>query len=118
MSALPPKADIVERDRHVRFVPKADSCSAANSTLFDHLVGSGLQCQRAASILQREPSERRRLQVVALEAHDANEHLRSHREIVRIGGAARLAALAPITSTGEVQFGGLISPRGQAPCAA
>jgi hypothetical protein len=22
MSALPPKADIVERDRHVRFVPK------------------------------------------------------------------------------------------------
>jgi hypothetical protein len=24
MSALPPKADIVERDRHVSFVPKAD----------------------------------------------------------------------------------------------
>ena len=24
MSALPPKVDIVERDRHVRFVPKAD----------------------------------------------------------------------------------------------
>ena len=24
MSALPPKADIVERDRDVRFVPKAD----------------------------------------------------------------------------------------------
>jgi len=24
MSALPPKADIVQRDRHVRFVPKAD----------------------------------------------------------------------------------------------
>jgi hypothetical protein len=24
MSALPPKADIVERERHVRFVPKAD----------------------------------------------------------------------------------------------
>jgi hypothetical protein len=24
MSALPPKADIVERDCHVRFVPKAD----------------------------------------------------------------------------------------------
>jgi hypothetical protein len=23
MSALPPKADIAERDRHVRFVPKA-----------------------------------------------------------------------------------------------
>jgi hypothetical protein len=24
MSGLPPKADIAERDRHVRFVPKAD----------------------------------------------------------------------------------------------
>jgi hypothetical protein len=29
MSALPPKADIVERQWHVRFVPKADSCTAA-----------------------------------------------------------------------------------------
>ena len=28
MSALPPKADIAERDRHVRFVPKADIRSA------------------------------------------------------------------------------------------
>ena len=41
MSALPPKADIAERDRNVRFVPKADSCTAANQqrVLFDHLVG-------------------------------------------------------------------------------
>src|SRR5262252_1354342 len=29
MSALPPKADIADRDEHVRFVPKADSCGAA-----------------------------------------------------------------------------------------
>jgi hypothetical protein len=29
MSALPPKADIAEHDRHVRFVPKADICTAA-----------------------------------------------------------------------------------------
>jgi hypothetical protein len=28
MSALPPKADIAERRRHVRFVPKADIGSA------------------------------------------------------------------------------------------
>jgi hypothetical protein len=35
MSALPPIADIVERDRDVRFVPKADI-----SHLFDHLVGA------------------------------------------------------------------------------
>jgi hypothetical protein len=97
---------------------KSGHSHCSKQHVIDHLVGSGLQCQRAASILQREPSARRRLQVVAPEAHDANEHLRSHREIVRIGGAARLAALAPITSTGEVQFGGLISPRGQAPCAA
>jgi len=43
MSALPPKADIAERRRHVRFVPKADICGAgirAGTTLFDHLVGN------------------------------------------------------------------------------
>jgi hypothetical protein len=28
MSALPPKADIAERDWHVRFGPEADSCTA------------------------------------------------------------------------------------------
>ena len=28
MSALPPKADIADSDRHVRFVPKAESCNA------------------------------------------------------------------------------------------
>ena|SRR6516162_5289736 len=34
MSALPPKADKQqEKARLVRFVPKADSCTAANSTL-------------------------------------------------------------------------------------
>src|SRR5262249_42160590 len=31
-SALPPKADIVERDWHFRFVPKADICTAANKS--------------------------------------------------------------------------------------
>jgi hypothetical protein len=30
---LPPKADIPERDRHVRFVPNADSCTAAKTRL-------------------------------------------------------------------------------------
>jgi hypothetical protein len=29
MSALPPKADIVQHGGNVRFVPKADSCAAA-----------------------------------------------------------------------------------------
>jgi len=41
MSALPPKADMDRRGRHVRFVPKADICSAAKAGLFDHLVGDG-----------------------------------------------------------------------------
>jgi hypothetical protein len=31
MSALPPKADIGTHSWNVRFVPKADSCSAANN---------------------------------------------------------------------------------------
>ena len=46
MSALPPKADIAECDRHVRFVPKADICSAAILPLFDHLVGAAKQRKR------------------------------------------------------------------------
>jgi hypothetical protein len=33
MSALPPKADMVHHDRDVRFVPKADSCTAAKAAL-------------------------------------------------------------------------------------
>ena len=41
MSALPPKADIAESDWHVRFVPKADSCTAAKN-----LSGPGLPCIR------------------------------------------------------------------------
>jgi hypothetical protein len=39
LSALPPKADIVQHGRDVRFVPKADSCSAAKRSLFDQLIG-------------------------------------------------------------------------------
>jgi len=39
MSALPPKADIVEHDCHVRFVPKADSCSATKRGPPDHTAG-------------------------------------------------------------------------------
>src|SRR6516164_8897107 len=35
MSALPPKVDIAEGLWHVRFVPKADICSAAKIPLFD-----------------------------------------------------------------------------------
>jgi hypothetical protein len=36
MSALTPKADMVQRDRDARFVPIADI-----DRLFDHLVGAG-----------------------------------------------------------------------------
>jgi hypothetical protein len=39
MSALPPKAHIAERQLDVRFVPEADSCSAARKLLV-HLVGN------------------------------------------------------------------------------
>jgi len=34
MSALPPIADIAESDWNVRFVPKADSCTAAKNCLY------------------------------------------------------------------------------------
>jgi hypothetical protein len=37
MSALPSKADIAERDHHVRFVPEAESCTAEiNGSLKAH----------------------------------------------------------------------------------
>ncbi len=42
MSALPPKADLSERDQHVRFVPEAD----IHSLLFDHLVSNRKQAWR------------------------------------------------------------------------
>ena len=38
-SALLPKADIAERDWHVRFVPKADIPRRSEIALFDHLAG-------------------------------------------------------------------------------
>src|SRR6516164_8640844 len=44
MSALPPKADIERHDWYVRFVPKADSCTAAKqASSLDYLVGAGEQ---------------------------------------------------------------------------
>ena len=46
MSALHPKADIGERNWDIRFVPKADSCTAAKIALFDHLVGARQQSWR------------------------------------------------------------------------
>ena len=38
MSALPSKADMCGAARDVRFGPTADSCTAANSILFDYCV--------------------------------------------------------------------------------
>jgi hypothetical protein len=46
MSALPPKADIAGLQFDVRFVPKADSCTAQRGLLFDHFVGAGEQRRR------------------------------------------------------------------------
>src|SRR5215469_11253647 len=47
MSALPPKADIGTQSRNVRFVPKADSCTAANgASSFNQLIGAVEQLRR------------------------------------------------------------------------
>ena len=40
MSALLPKADIGTQSWNVRFVPKADICSAVKFGLFDHVADS------------------------------------------------------------------------------
>jgi hypothetical protein len=34
MSALPPKADVAEHDRHVRFVPKTDIAYCGENSAF------------------------------------------------------------------------------------
>jgi hypothetical protein len=41
-----PKADNVGDTAQIRFVPKADSCSAAKTIPFDHLIGDHEQCYR------------------------------------------------------------------------
>jgi hypothetical protein len=46
MSALPPKADITEDRRHVRFVPEATKVRRSKIVLFDHLVGNCDECRR------------------------------------------------------------------------
>ena len=46
MSAFHPIATEQRTQFYVGFVPQADSRTAANSTLFDHLVGAGEQRRR------------------------------------------------------------------------
>lgn len=52
MSAIPPKADIDERDCHVRFVLDSDTYCDQNG-LFDHLVGEDENVRR--KFAGREP---------------------------------------------------------------
>ena len=44
-----------------------------------------------------------------VEAHDADVHLRAHREIVHVGGVPRLAALGAIEAASVARFGSLVS---------
>ena len=53
--------------------------------------------------------ERRQYEVVAIEAHAADAHLRAHRAIVQVGGVAGLAALGPIELAPAARFGALIA---------
>ena len=51
MSALPPKADIPQRRLDVRFVPKADPCTAAKSASFGAICrASSLESSSARSL--------------------------------------------------------------------
>src|SRR5437016_13692738 len=45
-SGLPSIADMERKCWHVREVPISDSCTAANSILFDNIIGAGKQCWR------------------------------------------------------------------------
>src|SRR5215813_12818956 len=48
MSASRRKRTSSQTSRYVRFVPKADLCTAAEAPLFDHLVGAGKQRGRTS----------------------------------------------------------------------
>ena len=61
-----------------------------------------------SSVLHRA-IERRAHEVIALEAHAANVHLRAQRYIVHVGGVPRLAALGPIELAPVAHFGSLIT---------
>src|SRR5215813_8888869 len=56
MSALPPEADKKQTCRDVRFVPKADIRSAADSSLFDHLVSTRHSPNGLYGISARRPA--------------------------------------------------------------
>jgi hypothetical protein len=61
MSALPPKADIGTQSWNVRFVPKADSCTAAKKpALFDGRVAIGYDLEQADDEAQRHKQEKNR----------------------------------------------------------
>jgi len=63
--------------------------------------------QLAPSVLHLE-AKRVRHEVIALEAHDGDIHLRAHREILS-GHPSRLAALSAIEQAGDCRFGGLLA---------
>ena len=71
MSALPPKADIAKRYRHVRFVPKADilrcgkerrysTTSLANLTICGSLAGKTTRSGQRQPKIMRQHAERLR----------------------------------------------------------
>ena len=59
MSALPPKADIGTQSGNVRFVPKADSCTATKRPLFDQdgMVTVLYRCPNTGFRVQGYPAE-------------------------------------------------------------
>jgi hypothetical protein len=73
MSALPPKADIARRQLDVRFVPEADSCSAARK-LLDYLAGNREQVVRTGAIrpissCRRQPDIGNFVRLIAARTH-------------------------------------------------
>src|SRR4029077_10465423 len=58
MSALPPKADIARRQLDVRFVPKADSCTAAKESysITRKAVKADRHARDAADVYLSRPS--------------------------------------------------------------
>jgi hypothetical protein len=77
MSALPPKADMVQHNRDIRFVPEADMVDqslGANAILVDRLRRQN-EFKHRTSFLVRP---RRKLTAMTVDNHPANRQSQSH----------------------------------------
>jgi hypothetical protein len=95
-SALPLKADIQRKGRHVSNVPTRDSCIATNGGSFDYLVGASDERLRHCQVERlgratREPTQQQRERPVGARGRTGQIGVRA--EAVKLPPARRMTAM-------------------------